>query len=55
MPPVFLFGSGSGIEPSTRALNPTATPSAVAKRTTCSIGTPSDPVTAPERAPTLTV
>lgn len=52
-PPVFSDGSGLSIEPSSAALNPTATPSTIANRTTCSIITPSEPlVAAPERGVT---
>jgi hypothetical protein len=43
------------VDPSTAALNPTGTPSAVVNSTTCSIGTPSDPVTAAVREVTVYV
>lgn len=49
MPPVFCSGSGLDMELSVAALNPTVTPLTLANRTTCSIGTPSEPTVLPVR------
>lgn len=52
-PPVFFSGSGLVISPFVAALKPIATSSTLANRTTCSIGTPSEPGTCPEREVTV--
>lgn len=49
IPPVFCWGSGLDIELFVAALNPTVTPLTLANRTTCSIGTPSEPIVLPVR------
>ncbi|CAM5243419.1 hypothetical protein SALBM311S_11259 [Streptomyces alboniger] len=49
MPPVLRFGAGTDVALPTAALKPMVTPSTLVKRTTCSMGVPSVPVTELER------